>query len=119
MAAKIEKNKIKQIISEFAYQLGLGEQENIYQAFGQLINEYFHHNKILNTVIYNAHTLSKQDFDYLFELASLIYEKFPKQRHKALAVSSLELLTGQLKKLSSNKDLMHQTWQTLIHQGSL
>lgn len=105
---------IEEIVSEFAYQLGLGEQGNIYKAFGQLITEYFHHNKTLNAVIYNAHTLSKQDFDYLFELASLIYEKFPTQRHKALmrfvfisddSISAIlrKKTNGQVKKLLPSK----------------
>lgn len=75
---------IKQIMDEYIHQLGLEGQGDIYSAFGKLITDYFKHDYVLTSVIYNAQALGKQDFDYLYELSSLIYEKFPKQRHKVL-----------------------------------
>ncbi len=72
------------IISEYIKQLSLENTDNMYHEFGHLMTDYFRQGFVLHSVIYNAQSLSKQDFDYLYELASLIYEKFPKQRHKAL-----------------------------------
>lgn len=74
----------KQIISEFIQQLSLKSDDNIYHEFARLMTDYFHHGFVLHSIIYNTQSLTKQDFDYLYELASLIYEKFPKQRHKPL-----------------------------------
>ncbi len=72
------------IISEYIKQLSLANTDNVYHEFAHLMTDYFRQGFVLHSVIYNAQSLSKQDFDYLYELASLIYEKFPKQRHKAL-----------------------------------
>jgi hypothetical protein len=72
------------IISEYIKQLSLENTNNMYHEFAHLMTDYFRHGLVLHSVIYNAQSLSKQDFDYLYELASLIYEKFPKQRHKSL-----------------------------------
>ncbi len=73
-----------QIISEYIAQLSLAKSDNMYHEFAHLMRDYFRHGFVLHSVIYNAHSLTKQDFDYLYELASIIYEKFPKQRHKPL-----------------------------------
>lgn len=73
-----------QIIAEYIKQLSLDDTDNTYHAFAHLMTDYFRHGFVLHSVIYNAQALTKQDFDYLYELASLIYEKFPKQRHKPL-----------------------------------
>ncbi|MFT6071833.1 MAG: hypothetical protein ACJARD_000828 [Alphaproteobacteria bacterium] len=74
----------KEIISHYVQQLNLEKADNIYHEFARLMTHYFKHGNVLHSVIYNAHCLSKQDFDYLYELSSLIYERFPKQRHKPL-----------------------------------
>jgi hypothetical protein len=74
----------KQIIAEYSRQLSLKATDNMYHEFAHLMTDYFKHGLVLHSVIYNAQSLTKQDFDYLYELASLIYEKFPNQRHKPL-----------------------------------
>ena len=74
----------KQIIAEYTKQLLLETTDNMYHEFAHLMTDYFKHGLVLHSVIYNAQSLTKQDFDYLYELASLIYEKFPNQRHKPL-----------------------------------
>ncbi len=72
------------IVTEFISQLKLDNSDNIYHEFAHLMTHYFNHGLVLNAVIYHAEALTKQDFGYLYELASLIYEKFPKLRHKPL-----------------------------------